>query len=474
MTRLKKTLRNSFAFVAFASAAFGASADDLQMQKSLIGASGSANISNSEYTMVFTLGEEVSGRTSDASNEVIWGYLGGFFGQASPLHFVGGHVNTPAIVQNTVEVGVAREGAAVLEFSEQLSAASVAGGISCRKVFDHLGQEVDQPVSIIPSYDTSGRSVVVRPEAPWDGNSYYEIRMGFGLQTIDGFPLSEPGVFAFVTLLNPQEDNVVLTPRAPQGVAVPTSNAAIPMRVDVPSESLADFSLILLAPVPQRPANVDPNVVDEADKKATQSGGEYRRRLATYELQAFNKAGERVNTLSKTGQLSIGYNEALVAPGSPSVIRPNTLALWVLDTAHKLWVKIPGSANSADRTVTAPITRFTTFALMGGPSGSAADVYVFPNPWRPHGPNAGSGSGQTGTIADGMTFAALPSECRIRIYTISGELVRELRHSDLTTGLPTEAWDGKTSGGQPVASGVYLWRVESTVDGKNGKVMVIR
>jgi flagellar hook assembly protein FlgD len=84
------------------------------------------------------------------------------------------------------------------------------------------------------------------------------------------------------------------------------------------------------------------------------------------------------------------------------------------------------------------------------------------------------GVGQTGTIEDGMTFTSLPSECTIKIYTVSGELVRTLQHSDVT-GLPQqEKWDGKTSGGDPVASGVYLWRVESASDAKNGKLMVIR
>jgi hypothetical protein len=122
------------------------------------------------------------------------------------------------------------------------------------------------------------------------------------------------------------------------------------------------------------------------------------------------------------------------------------------------------------------VTQLTVFALMGSADGSASDTYVFPVPWRPHGPNAGTGPGQTGTEADGINFVGLPSECTLKIYTVAGDLVREIHHSDAARPLQQgrESWDAKTTHGEPVASGVYLWRVESSVDGKNGKLMIIR
>src|SRR5262249_37499002 len=139
------------------------------------------------------------------------------------------------------------------------------------------------------------------------------------------------------------------------------------------------------------------------------------------------------------------------------------------------WVKLPSSHFTPDnRSMTASVPSFAVYALMGGPSGSTADVFAFPVPWRPYGPNAGDGSGQTGTLAGGITFTNLPPECTIKIYTITGELVKTLHHSDLTGTVAQERWDVKTDGRESVASGVFLWRAESTVDGKNGKLMVIR
>jgi hypothetical protein len=124
--------------------------------------------------------------------------------------------------------------------------------------------------------------------------------------------------------------------------------------------------------------------------------------------------------------------------------------------------------------VAGAVTQFSVYALMGSAATDASAVFVFPVPWRPHGPNAGEGPGQTGTEGGGITFSNLPSECTIKIYTMSGSLVRTLSHSDLAGPVGQEKWDGNTSGGEHAASGVYLWRVESSADSKNGKLILIR
>ena len=57
-------------------------------------------------------------------------------------------------------------------------------------------------------------------------------------------------------------------------------------------------------------------------------------------------------------------------------------------------------------------------------------------------------------------FANLPSNCTIKIYTISGDLVRTLKHeSSIEDGI--EYWDLTTSDNFPVAFGVYIFHVES-------------
>lgn len=73
-----------------------------------------------------------------------------------------------------------------------------------------------------------------------------------------------------------------------------------------------------------------------------------------------------------------------------------------------------------------------------------------------------------------ITFTRLTAKVTIRIFTISGELVKTIIKD---SGASDEvAWNPVTNDdGQPVASGVYLFHVEST-DGKTrlGKLMVIK
>jgi hypothetical protein len=85
-----------------------------------------------------------------------------------------------------------------------------------------------------------------------------------------------------------------------------------------------------------------------------------------------------------------------------------------------------------------------------------------------------------------VRFTHLPNECTIRIYTLAGDLVRVIKHRDTRT-VPldeggTETWDftnespgstGTASTGQLVASGVYIYHVESPVGEAVGKLVFI-
>jgi hypothetical protein len=57
-------------------------------------------------------------------------------------------------------------------------------------------------------------------------------------------------------------------------------------------------------------------------------------------------------------------------------------------------------------------------------------------------------------------FANLPSDCLIKIYTISGDLVQTLKHSSsIDNGI--EYWNLTTSDNFPVSFGIYIFHVES-------------
>ena len=77
---------------------------------------------------------------------------------------------------------------------------------------------------------------------------------------------------------------------------------------------------------------------------------------------------------------------------------------------------------------------------------------------------------------DRIQFMNLPGSCRIRIYTASGDLVKEIEHTD---GTGDAYWDLLSRGELPVASGLYVYKIEAR-DDKNkpihkiGKVIIIR
>lgn len=66
-----------------------------------------------------------------------------------------------------------------------------------------------------------------------------------------------------------------------------------------------------------------------------------------------------------------------------------------------------------------------------------------------------------------IQFINLPPSCEIKIYTLAGDVVNTIRHSDPNKGY--EDWNLTSHVGQAIASGIYLFSCE---DLQNGKVQV--
>ena len=101
----------------------------------------------------------------------------------------------------------------------------------------------------------------------------------------------------------------------------------------------------------------------------------------------------------------------------------------------------------------------------GGPTANLSNVGVVPNPYR-----ASEAWNQAG--ANELHFINLPASARIRIYTLSGDLVRDLQHADPIRDF--ERWDLKNGAGRDVASGIYMYRVEAENFTFQSRFIVIR
>jgi len=120
------------------------------------------------------------------------------------------------------------------------------------------------------------------------------------------------------------------------------------------------------------------------------------------------------------------------------------------------------------------------------------DVVVYPNPYRIdanyqqygfEGRDYIDNKGQLikqENLPDDRTrsihFTNLPSKCTIRIYTIDGDLVREIEH-DVPPDFPQsshERWDLITRNTQAAVSGIYYYSVESSMGNQVGKLVIIK
>jgi hypothetical protein len=122
---------------------------------------------------------------------------------------------------------------------------------------------------------------------------------------------------------------------------------------------------------------------------------------------------------------------------------------------------------------TSPVTGIqSAFAQGPTPVGDTwkDSVYVYPNPYRIDGGYQENGyEGREKDLRDNapdrkrkVNFANLPPICTIRVYTLDGDLVKEISHNvDISNPLHShDSWDLITRNTQLIVSGLYYWTVE--------------
>ena len=83
------------------------------------------------------------------------------------------------------------------------------------------------------------------------------------------------------------------------------------------------------------------------------------------------------------------------------------------------------------------------------------DFYNYPNPMV----------NQTSFIFN-LSGSETPSSCKIKIYTISGRLIKEINHSPVI-GYNSIIWDGRDEDGDVIANGTYLYKFVAEDKSKN-------
>lgn len=109
------------------------------------------------------------------------------------------------------------------------------------------------------------------------------------------------------------------------------------------------------------------------------------------------------------------------------------------------------------------------------------NVVAYPNPYRADGnyrENGFEGFGQESMPNDRVRrihFTNLPPECTIRIFTIDGDMVRQIDHNCVTDSPECmhAEWDLITRNTQAVVSGIYYYSIESDRGSQVGKLVII-
>ncbi|MCP4705289.1 MAG: hypothetical protein GY865_11825, partial [candidate division Zixibacteria bacterium] len=118
----------------------------------------------------------------------------------------------------------------------------------------------------------------------------------------------------------------------------------------------------------------------------------------------------------------------------------------------------------------------TTLVENGG-----LDVIVYPNPYRGDAnyKDAGFEGRGIGDLPDErirrIHFTNLPHRCTIRIFSLDGDLVRQIEHNEPLDSPRSmhEEWDLITRNTQMIVSGIYYYSVESEYGNQIGKLVVI-
>jgi hypothetical protein len=146
-------------------------------------------------------------------------------------------------------------------------------------------------------------------------------------------------------------------------------------------------------------------------------------------------------------------------------------------TPQSQWTSANGTLVSLGELASGDHNRTPLITARPGPVeiNNGWDVFVAPNPYIDGDPE------HSFPTENKIEFRNLPERAKINIYSVSGDLVKSLRHGPDALGNLAGSldWDQRSDSGLLVAPGLYIYVVESETEGTigsktHGKLMIIR
>ncbi|MDD5492084.1 MAG: S8 family serine peptidase [bacterium] len=225
--------------------------------------------------------------------------------------------------------------------------------------------------------------------------------------------------------------------------------------------------------IPQNPENNNKilNITVPQQEKVSLVSAADTKLYNSMKLASEEELDSSIVEFNATGLISGMITIQLSYSGEITGWQETNLRIYQLNETTANWEEVPGTQliHRNNDTVAVEVAgselvegRIYRLFSPAGALENLDEVKVYPNPYKP---NSGLGHSR-------ITFTNIMNESIVKIYTLTGELVRTL-HDDLAQG--EVSWDAANEDGQKVASGLYIFLVESNDSKhKTGKLAIIK
>jgi len=410
--------------------------------------SGGNMVSSEDYTINSAIGQfSANNNINPQSLIVISGYLSQIHSDTlSP--FVIEIISTGAIFTDNILWGVKENETAIINFSNDISTSISNSELQIIYVMDNLAQSVNLPYSF--NIERGDHSLKITPTSNWPYGGTFAVYVSTKVKDINGLALAAPTTFYFSIIRNPDSEHISAPVYDPKNY------------ITILPNSINEKFFVVASSIPDNNINI-------ANEKLQSLPSAYAKPLKILKMETKDINGNKIQS-NYDYEIYFSYddtnNDGIIDNTNPP-LKIKNLAIWKFDEDKKSWVKQwRANIDSINKTISLKTNGPTAYySLVGSADTDVSLAHAYPVPFRP---NAGNPS-RYGTWSEGIKFTNLPSYGKIRIFTFTGELVREI---DIKQ--PEEKWDIKNSGGEIVASGTYIWEITCEKSRKTGKLVVIK
>jgi len=351
-------------------------------------------------------------------------------------------------------INISPEAVVRAQFSQNMDSSVTLNAFTLKAIRDNSGNSIDMLISGTATFDALSRNFTFTPSASLTKGYTYQASFDASARNTDLITLLSAESWSFVAVFDHTRENIIYS--SDRNAYVDLGTQTLPF----------DGSVAINRSPRTSPLYVNPTAITTAINKVLAEGNpfHYPVESSITEFALYDASGTHVSTrFAESAILALHYDDldgdGFVDSTLPA-LRETDLLLYRLDETNSLWVRVPDSAvNAASNYVYAPVNTFSVYTIMSTPALDLSSAYSFPNPFKPS-------SGHTI-----ITFTNLAAQCTIRIYSVSGELVKTIQETD---GDGQKTWDVKNESGEGLRSGLYLYVISSSADTKKGKLVVVR